>query len=454
MSHLRALVLLLVAGLLASADAAERPHVYLVIVDGLDAAFVSPASMPRLYDTKLARHAMFLDACAVMPARTNPNHATLLTGAYAGAHGITGNAWWDRRAGSATQKLDDAALIEVETLYTVAGATRPELVTMGVFGKPKLGRLFAAAPGRQRAPTVLWSADQAARADRDPVTGYGRDAATIAALLDAAADREPDLAVVNLADVDGAAHGAGPDTVETRAAVQRADRALGRLIDDLRARGRWERSVVIVTADHGFAAVAPTGARPDPTIVLAERLADAGVTGVHVAADGGVAHVYGDPARDAGALARVAETVRGMPGIAETLARVPVAGVPLLASVHPDWKIDHPRTGELLLVSARGWQFVERAGVGEAVLRGNHGGPDERRIPLVVLGGWPGLRDAAPGTPSPSAADVAPTIALLLGLRAPRRVDGGEVPEDLVGRPIRAVLADDAIRDRSRESTR
>ena len=33
---------------------------------------------------------------ASMPTRTNPNHATLMTGVEPEAHGITGNAFWDR----------------------------------------------------------------------------------------------------------------------------------------------------------------------------------------------------------------------------------------------------------------------------------------------------------------------------------------------------------------------
>jgi predicted AlkP superfamily pyrophosphatase or phosphodiesterase len=62
-----------------------------------------------------------------------------------------------------------------------------------------------------------------------------------------------------------------PDTPECRAAVGGADAALARLVDDLRAR-RWERSVVIVTADHGMTAVAPMPARPERSCRLAAEL--------------------------------------------------------------------------------------------------------------------------------------------------------------------------------------
>ena len=161
----RRLALLLITLLLALPASAAAAHVYVVIVDGLDARLATPAHMPRLFATLASAPARssVLAARAVMPARTNPNHVTLLTGTWPEAHGITGNAFWSRARAEPARKLDVAALIEVETLFSVAEETSPALVTMGVFGKPKLARLFAAVPGRQRAPDVLWSPSTAPR---------------------------------------------------------------------------------------------------------------------------------------------------------------------------------------------------------------------------------------------------------------------------------------------------
>src|SRR5262249_32451762 len=150
-------------------------------------------------------------------------------------------------------------------------------------------------------------------------------------------EHEPDLAFVNLSDVDRVAHGRGPDGEECMRAVTGADAALGRLLDALARRGRWEHSVVIVTADHGFTSVAPTAERPYPVIPFGRELLRARETGVHVVADGGVEHVYADdPDRAPTTLARVARLARDTPGVAEVLARVPVPGVAPLATLHPD----------------------------------------------------------------------------------------------------------------------
>jgi arylsulfatase A-like enzyme len=185
-----------------------------------------------------------------------------------------------------------------------------------------------------------------------------------------------------------------------------------------------------------------------PVVSLQKALAAAGVTGVHLAADGGVEHVYGDRVRpgaieagaDAATLARVAAVARGSKGVAEVLARLPVPGVPSLAEVHPDWHVGHERIGDLIVVAAPGYQLVDPWDDVDVRFKGNHGSPGELDVPLVVSGGSPALRAAPAGTAAPSAVDVAPTIAALLGLRASRRVDGGSVPTALAGRPITAVL--------------
>ena len=429
---MRALVVLLAClAATPSAAAPPRPHVYLVIVDGLDASFVKPEVMPRLFglvEHERERSSFFPAATVVMPARTNPNHVTLLTGVPAAVHGVTGNAYWSRVAGAPAEKLDDAALIEVETLFTVIETTDPGRVTLGAFGKPKLARLFGAVPDRQRAPDRVWTSLDLPPGRRDPATGYAADADTIAAALAAAAEAEPDLAVLNLADVDRAGHGYGPDTPEYRSAIIAADAALARLVADLRARDRWERSVLIVTADHGMAAI------PKPPISLAAALG----RDVTAVAEGGVEHVYANgPGGDA--LARAARVAAHTRGIAEVLARVPVEGVTALASAHPDWRLDHQRAGDLLLVAAPGYQFVDPPDEGPP-LRGNHGAPGELHVPLVVTGGWPGLRAAPHVANGPSILDVAPTIVAMLGIRRPRRLDGSEIPPGDTGR-VMDVLA-------------
>jgi arylsulfatase A-like enzyme len=439
---MRAAVCLLALCLASLADARPvRPHVYLVVVDGLGADQLDPALMPRLAAMATRAGAIRSEARAAMPTRTNPNHVTLLTGLLPESHGVVGNGYWDRRARTA-KGLDDAASVEAETLFTVAETTRPALVTMAAFSKAKIGHLFLAASGRQHAPDVIWVPEAVAAGH---VVGVASDGETMDAFLAATADREPDLAAINLSEVDRTAHAQGPAT--TADARRHADAAIGRLIDDLDARGRWSRSVVIVTADHGFDDVAPSEARPHPSIVLSERFAAAGVTGVRSVGDGGLAHVYAEAIAPNATRAGAAAVVLGWaaavawrePGVAEVLSRLPVRGVPLLADVHPDWGLAHERAGDLLLVANPGYAFVDATDTTSPTFRGNHGSPREMRVPLVIAGG--ALATSAPtlDTP-PTNADIGATIGALLGLRAPRRFDGGPIH---AGHPIELRLRDE-----------
>jgi arylsulfatase A-like enzyme len=417
---------------------ALRPHVYLVVVDGLGADQFDAALMPRSTEIAARDGAIRTEARAGMPTRTNPNHVTLLTGLLPESHGVTGNGYWDRRARVA-RAFDASASIEAETLFTVAKTARPALVTMAAFSKAKLGHLFAGVGGRQREPDVLWTPDAA---DPGHVTGVATDAATMDAFLAAAADHEPDLAAINLSEVDRTAHAQGPGAIAD--ARRHADAAIGRLVDDLTARARWARSIVIVTADHGFDDVAPTPARPEPSLVLSARFATAGLTGVRVVGDGGTAHVYAEAVMPGATRAGSAATLLGWaaavawrePAVAEVVARLPVPGVPLLEHVHPDWGLAHERAGDLLLVANPGYAFVDATDTTSPTFRGNHGSPREMRVPLLITGG--ALASSQPTlTTPPTSADIGATIATLLDLRMPRRFDGRR-PH--TGKPIKLSL--------------
>jgi predicted AlkP superfamily pyrophosphatase or phosphodiesterase len=413
-------VTLLVLVVLASGAPvrAATPHVYLVVVDGLGAGALDATLMPRLSDPTLTSPGVRTEARAVMPTRTNPNHATLLSGVFPESHGITGNGWWDPAA-HASASLDAAALLDAETLFTVAETTRPELVTVAAFSKAKLGRLFAGVPDRQRAPDVLWV--PATEGASGHLLGLATDAETMDAFLAATVDREPDLAAINLSEVDRAAHEQGP--AATADARRHADAAIGRLIDDLRARGRWARAVVMVTADHGFDDVAPTPDRPDRVVTLEGDFAAAGLATAHVIADGGVAHVVVED-HDPATIGWAAALAWRHAGVAEILARRSVPNVATLATAHPDWHLDHDRTGDLLLVAEPGYQFAEAQDDVARTFRGNHGSPREIPIPLVITGG---ALATNPKLDHPTSADIGATIGALLALRPVHRLDGQPV---------------------------
>ncbi len=103
---LLALAALVVMGLgAADASAAKRPYVYVFSLDGLDRdAVTDEGSAPFLSeliaDENGARSTFFPRSRSVMVAETNPNHTSMITGAYPSRHGIVGNEFATYGAGA------------------------------------------------------------------------------------------------------------------------------------------------------------------------------------------------------------------------------------------------------------------------------------------------------------------------------------------------------------------
>src|SRR5262249_5634867 len=107
----------------------------------------------------------------------------------------------------------------------------------------------------------------------------------------------------------------------------------------------------------------------------------------------------------------------------------------------PEWKLDHPRAGDVILIAKPGHHFVDPFSRRIAGLAGNHGGPLERPIPILVAGGHPALRaGAARVAEHAENPDIGRTVLELLGLRRPNGRDGMPVPDALCGRVLSEAL--------------
>lgn len=150
------------------------------------------------------------------------------------------------------------------------------LLTAAVFGKPKLGRIFAAKrfDGRQRDVDHLWAPCTSGTDDDDycgqvplnPANGYAVDDATVMdEVVRTVRDgigplerrRRPDLTFVNLHQVDSAGHASGTDSGPYDVAITQADDQIERLVTELRARGEWQRTAMILLSDHSMDTTLP-----------------------------------------------------------------------------------------------------------------------------------------------------------------------------------------------------
>lgn len=466
----------------ATAAAAEKPIVYTVVVDGLDGDKIEQGRAPFISGLLAGEDASatyFPRSSSVIPAETNPNHTAMMSGAYPGKSGIAANAFalyapLENEDGCAVTGPFDLTALPNETSGENANCPTAEMVfesirrqgnpgdlaTAGVFGKPKLGRIFA---GRKFDPErrdldYIWAPcsdgvdddDYCGEVPTNPISGYAVDDKAVMDQVIRTVDegiavggeqRRPDFTFVNLHQVDSAGHSTGPGGVYDTA-IGQADDEIERLVTVLKARGEWERTVLIMVSDHSMDAT-PT------KVTLTETLTDAGIAeSEFLAVDNGSADFIYLADRESPdrfeLLKRMRAAITAQAGVTEALYREPnpldAGKTHTVARMHPDWNSAGERTGDLFVISNPGVAFSDPSGSSNP-LPGNHGGPQTADNFLAVVGGSELVRQGAPAgsgrLENPINVDIAPTVMGLFGLFA---------PEDSAGRFLASAIDRKALR--------
>ncbi|MEM6702282.1 MAG: ectonucleotide pyrophosphatase/phosphodiesterase [Acidobacteriota bacterium] len=182
----------------------------------------------------------------VFPTKTFPNHYSIVTGLYTESHGIVGNNMWDpewkaRFSLGQREEVENARWWEGEPIWVTA---ERQGVTAATYFWPG-----SEAPIGGVRPTYWKKFD-------DAVPGNDR-IDEVLAWLDLEGDERPHLVTLYFSDVDSAGHRYGPEAPETGEAVKRVDGYLARLVRGLEARGLLDETHLILTSDHGMAAMDP-----------------------------------------------------------------------------------------------------------------------------------------------------------------------------------------------------
>lgn len=475
-----ALALLFVVALAEAAQAAKRPIVYVVVIDGLDGDSFEQGLTPNmsaLVEGDGGRGAYFPRSSSVIPAETNPNHTAMVTGARPGRSGIAANAFalyapllnedtceaagpFDFSMAPTTTSGESPTCPQAETIFESVKrqARRRHPVTSVIMGKPKLGRIFDVTYRGRRAADYIWAPCDSTPEDdsycesvpTNPVTGYAADDSIVmdqvienaeTGVMVRGKTRRPRFTFVNLPQVDSAGHAFGRGPIYD-AAIALADTEIGRLVDTLKERGEWERSVVMVVSDHSM----------DTTpqkISVTQAIEGAGVPSeaFTVVQNGSIDFIYlanrrAPRAKRDALLARMREAALGAGGVTEALYRRPNTKDGkrrhTVRRVHRKWS-SGARTGDLVVTSDPGYAFSEPDLSGNPLV-GNHGAPQTADNFMAVLGGRPTIRTRVVDSGRGSAIannDVAATVMGLFGLRPPR---------NSTGRPIRAAFAPGTLR--------
>lgn len=378
----------------AAAATTDR-RAYVLVVDGCRPDEIDSGFMPRLKALRDAGRS-YPRARSLPVMETIPNHVMMMTGVRPDRNGVPANTIFDRALG-ADRTLELPSDLKRETVLHLA--RRVGLRTGSVLSKDYLYGIF----GRQA--TYRWEPSPVL-----PVTGHAPDQFTMDATLAMVEQLDPHLVFVNLGDVDRAGHsditgGIGLQAAR-RAALLSTDLQVGRFVDMLRSTGRWQRSLVMVLADHSM-----DWSLPHRVISLHRALgADPMLVGrFAISQNGGADLLYwtGPASERAAGVRRMLAVARAQAGV---LAAYDRAATPALRL--------GPNAGDVVAYCKAGWRFSDPTVVSNPI-PGNHGHPTTEPIPLFLGGGHP----AVPRGTSSSAAftmDAGPTVGAFLGVPAPR----------------------------------
>lgn len=437
---------------------------FVIVLDGMEPELFDATNTPNIWELLKGnkdKATLYNAASGEMVSETNPNHTGILTGVLPQQHGIVSNSYLNRATG-ARVLMESPNLISAPTLFDAIESQKPWLRTAAVLGKEKLRLLFdctklatnACGPSESpegvpvshirpdflqgastRPDQILQDPDRHSPAEPASGSGVTLDQFVMDQTIDLVKTEDPDFTLINMGQIDGFQHVFGPRSPEAIGAVRNADLQIGRLIEVLKETGKWEHSILFITADHSFAELNGTGDSVDvggkrvaqpitgqvtgSRVILSERFVNSGIKGF--VAHGGSAGIYLNDPSDASLAAQLAANARTMKDtlgrdvVTAAYCRIPSGGCP---EIPAEWGLSHLRAGDVFLTTDDQHIFQVSRSEANTAVTGHHGGPSALPVPLIVASGGPYVNDDEVGTPVLNAS-IAPTISWIYGIDAP-----------------------------------
>ncbi|MFT0713734.1 alkaline phosphatase family protein [Flagellimonas lutimaris] len=204
-------------------------HIIVIGIDGMSPNGIQKANTPTL-DSMIQNGAATMHARSVLPSSSSPNWASMIMGADTEQHGVTSNGWE-----KFDHQLPPVVVTEngtFPTIFTLFKDQQPEAHVGAIYDWDGFGRLFE-------------------KSDVDfDIDGDHEDKTTQEA-VNYIKEHTPKFTFVHLDHVDHAGHAKGHGTPDYFQSVEKADSLIAEIIDATKQAGIFEKTMFIVSADHG-----------------------------------------------------------------------------------------------------------------------------------------------------------------------------------------------------------
>ena len=204
-------------------------HVIIIGVDGMSPDGIRKADTP-IMDNLMENGAFTLHARNVLPTSSSPNWASMIMGAGPEQHGITSNEWQPDDHELPPVVRNEAGIFP--TIFWLIHNNDPDAELGAIYHWADFGRLF-----------------EKSAVDHD-VT-YKNENRIVDESVEYITEKKPKFLFIHIDFVDGVGHKFGHGTKQYYQSVWRADQLIGRILEAVKAAEIHEKTMIIVSADHG-----------------------------------------------------------------------------------------------------------------------------------------------------------------------------------------------------------
>lgn len=235
------LLVLAVSGFSCTGES-QRGHnkVLLISFDGFRADYLTKTDTPN-FDVLVEGGVISEGMIPVFPSKTFPNHYAIATGLYPENNGIVGNTMYDPdlelmyRIGDREQ-VENPVWYEGEPIWNTVEKNGLKAGTMFWVGSE--------APIQNMRPT-FWKIYDGRVPNESRID-------TVVKWMTLDSPDQIDFATLYFSFTDSDGHRHGPESQEVVESIKEADGLIGYLISEMKSKGLWGNTDIIIVSDHGM----------------------------------------------------------------------------------------------------------------------------------------------------------------------------------------------------------